>query len=136
MFDSIPTIADRLSAFAGTQAVGVLLFLATAATVASKHRLNPSKRAYGLTVCAWVAGCFIIGGTCGAFFGGDKRYLMTFGGFGLIVGPILGNFHATIMEKRMGLFAKPSADAETIESSEMESSANDNPYEPPRQMMG
>lgn len=135
MFDSIPTIADRLSAFAGTLSIGLILLLVTAAMVASKHRLNPSKRACGLTVCAWVAGCFILGGTFGAFFGGDKRYLMTFGGFGLIVGPILGNFHASILEKQMGLFAK-TADLETIESYVLEPSAHDNPYEPPRQMMG
>ena len=135
MFDSIPTTADRLSAFAGTLAVGVVLFLATAAIVSSKHRLNPSKRACGLTVCAWVAGCFIVGGTVGAFWGGDKRYLMTFGFCGLIVGPILGNMHASILEKRLGIFAK-TADPKTTESSALEPSATENPYEPPRRPSG
>jgi hypothetical protein len=134
MFDSIPTTAERLSAFAATLAIGAILLLSTAAIVSSKHRLNFTKRTCGLIVCAWVAGSFVVGGTYGAFFGGDKRYLMTFGGYGLIVGPIIGNFHASLLENRMSLHAKP-ADPETIESSVLESSATENPYEPPRQTM-
>jgi hypothetical protein len=135
MFDSIPTIADRLSAFAVTLAIGVVLLLATAAIVSSKHRLNPTKRACGLAVCAWVAACFMTGGTFGAFLGGDKRYFLTFGLYGLIVGPILGNMHASILEKRLGILTEQD-DPNTTELFDLEPSATENPYEPPRQRSG
>jgi len=126
MFDSIPSIADRLSAFAATMAVGIVLLLSTSAIIYSKHRMDPAKRACGLIVCVWVAGCFMAGGTYGAFFGGDKRYLVTFGMYGLILGPILGNMHASFVDARFGLLS-PSTDLEQNQRSSLGRPDSENP---------
>ncbi len=129
-FDSTPTPADRLIAFLGFTAFGVALLLVTSTIVWLKHRRQPAKRAGGLTVCVWVAGCYVLCGTYGAFFGSDKRYLMTFGGIGLIAGPILGNIHASFVERRF-LSRSDSMDLASTISPPIGTLGAVNPYAPP-----
>ncbi len=129
-FDSTPTPVDRLTALLGSTAFGVALLLVTSTIIWFKHRRQPAKRAGGLTVCVWVAGCYVLSATYGAFFGGDKRYLIAFGGIGLIAGPILGNIHASLVERRFHS-RSDSIDLATTVLPSLATLDAVNPYAPP-----
>jgi hypothetical protein len=131
LFDATPSLSDRWCAFGGAMALATLMFFGICLFVNRKHRHAPAKLAQAMTVCWWVVGCFMVAATCGVVFGTDRRYLLTYSGFGLVVGTILGNVRgAMVVNDFPTALPEPEPDSLFIEP--LNSNADyHNPYEPP-----